>query len=56
MAELQIENLLKQFKLKGATYENDQQYLLHQDKNETEPVWLSPVFAIFQAPHVRLYA
>ena len=26
------------------------------DKKETEPIWLSPVFAIFQAPHVRLYA
>ena len=29
---------------------------LQHDKNETEPIRLSPVFAIFQAPHVRLYA
>ena len=24
------------------------------DKNETEPVWLSPVFAIFQAPPCKV--
>ena len=27
---------------------------LHYDKNETEPVWLSPVFAIFQAPPCKV--
>ena len=54
-AELQIENLPKQFKLKGATFQkNDQDYFLHDDKNETEPVWLSPVFAIFQAPPCKV--
>ena len=29
--------------------------LLYDDKNETEPVWLSPIFANFEAPHARLY-
>ena len=42
--------------LKVLLSSNYQYLFLHDDKNETEPVWLSPVFAIFQAPHVRLYA
>ena len=29
--------------------------LLYDDKNETEPVWLSPIFAIFQAPPMQGY-
>ena len=28
--------------------------ILQYDKNETEPVWLSPVFAIFQAPPCKV--
>ena len=28
----------------------DNDSFLQDNKNETEPVWLSPVFAIFQAP------
>ena len=44
-AELK-ENLLKQFKLKGAILKGPW-LLLQDDKNETEPVWLSHIFAIF---------
>ena len=29
-------------------------YYPPHDKNETEPVWLSPVFAIFQAPPCKV--
>ena len=53
-AELK-ENVLKPFKFKGAIL-NEPWFLLQDDKNETEPVWLSRIFAIFQSPHVRLYA
>ena len=28
--------------------------ILQYDKSETEPVWLSPVFAIFQAPPCKV--
>ena len=28
--------------------------ILQYDKNETEPVWLSPVFAILQAPPCKV--
>ena len=55
-AELKIENLLKQFKLKGAIFKkkNDHDSFLHDDKNETEPIWLSPIFTIFQAPPCKV--
>ena len=29
-------------------------YYPPHDKNETEPIWLSPVFAIFQAPQCKV--
>ena len=34
--------------------QNFAKIILHYDKNETEPVWLSPVFAIFQAPPCKV--
>ena len=52
-AELK-ENLPKQFKLKGAILKWPW-LLLQDDKNETEPVWLSHIFAIFRPPDIRLY-
>ena len=52
--ELQIENLPKQIRLKGAILLKLFQNTFTDDKNETEPVWLSPVFAIFQAPPCKV--
>ena len=34
--------------------QNFSKIILQYDKNETEPVWLSPVFAIFQAPPCKV--
>ena len=34
--------------------QNFSKIILQSDKNETEPVWLSPVFAIFQAPPCKV--
>ena len=34
--------------------QNFSKIILLYDKNETEPVWLSPVFAIFQAPPCKV--
>ena len=34
--------------------QNSSKIILQYDKNETEPVWLSPVFAIFQAPPCKV--
>ena len=57
MAELIKENLPEYNKLKGAIFlrlpQISKNYAPH-DKNETEPVWLSPVFAIFQAPPCKV--
>ena len=53
-AELTKENLPKQLKLKGANFLRLSKCIFPNDKNETEPVWLSPVFAIFQAPPCKV--
>ena len=34
--------------------QNFSKIILQYDKNETEPVWLSPVFAISQAPPCKV--
>ena len=34
--------------------QNFSKIILQYDRNETEPVWLSPVFAIFQAPPCKV--
>ena len=34
--------------------QNFSKIILQSDKNETEPVWLSPFFAIFQAPPCKV--
>ena len=34
--------------------QNFSKIILQYDKNETEPIWLSPVFAIFQAPPCKV--
>ena len=57
MAELIKENLPEYNKLKGAPFHRLPQNCKNDaphDKNETEPVWLSPVFAIFQAPPCKV--
>ena len=56
MAELTKENLPKT-KLEGAPFlkfTKNFKIIFPHDKNETEPVWLSPVFAIFQAPPCKV--
>ena len=40
--------------LKVATFLRLPKFIFHNDKNGTEPVWLSPVFAIFQAPPCKV--
>ena len=58
MAELTKENLPKQKqKLEGAPFlkfTKNSKIIFPHDKNETEPVWLSPIFAIFQAPSCKV--
>ena len=34
--------------------QNFSKIILQYDKNEKEPVWLSPIFAIFQAPPCKV--
>ena len=55
MAELIKENLPKENLkvLLSLDYPKFQKQFSH-DKNETEPVWLSPIFAIFQAPPCKV--
>ena len=50
------ENLPKQFKLKGAILKMTMTFPYNTTKMRQNPFWLSPIFAIFQAPHIRLYA
>ena len=58
MAEITKKISRNIIKLKGALFlriiTNFQNYSPH-DKNETEPIWLSPVFAIFQPPPMQGY-
>ena len=49
MAEFKRKSPEKKINLKGAFPKNAHGHSFQEDKNETEPVWLSPVFAIFQA-------
>ena len=51
---IKTENLPKQLKLRGAISKFDYDSFLYDDKNETEPVWLSPFFAIFQTPPCKV--
>ena len=59
MAEITKKISRNIIQLKGALFlriiTNFQNYSPH-DKNETEPVWLSPFLPFFRPPHARLYA
>ena len=56
MAELTKENLPKQNLkvLLSLSLPRISKLFFPHDKNETEPVWLSPIFAIFQAPPCKV--